>query len=248
MVVGVLALVATRGSDEEEKPQRGSEVERTVVGRGPLAAVVLRRRDAPPQRAVVFLHGWRLLGGKAYEAWMLDLARSGVTVIAPRYQERRGTPPETALDNALAGVRAALRQTAVASGGVVLVGHSAGAILAVDYAAVAARQGLPPARGVLAIYPGSVIRATSEPIPRLDLSQIPSTVQLTVMASETDEIVGDQPARDIWSSATSIPPAQRRFVWVRDPIAGDHFAPALDTDAARDSFWRQLTRLLRSSG
>lgn len=93
----------------------------------------------------------------------------GLAVIAPRYQTRERTPPEAALDNALAGIRAALDRVPIRPGGVVVVGHSAGAALAADYAAVAARERLPRARAVLAIYPGRIIRATSPPIPRWTL-------------------------------------------------------------------------------
>lgn len=249
--IGSIASLAIRAAgdgvqaDEARRPLPA--IERRTVGQGPAAAMIVRRRGAPPQRAVIFLHGWRLLGANAYRSWMLRLARRDLTVIAPRYQARSGTPPEDALDNALAGIRTALQQTPVRSGGVVVVGHSAGAALAVDYAAVAGQKDLPPASGVLAIYPGRIIRATSQPIPQVDLVQIPSTTRLVVMASTTDAIVGDQPARELWDAATAIPPERRRFVSVRGEDAGNHFTPALANPVAQRTFWSELDRLLEET-
>jgi acetyl esterase/lipase len=245
-VVAALVVVASRGG-ESAREARGPGVERLTVGRGALSADVLRRPGAPAQRAVIFLHGWRLLGRAAYRDWQLRLARRGLTVVAPRYQERQGTPPEDALENALAGIRAALREVPVRRDGVFVVGHSAGAALAADYAAVAARERLPRALAVLAIYPGRIIRATSEPIPQVDPALIPSTVRLVVMASATDQIVGEQPARELFAAASAIPTSRRSFLQVRDRVAGDHFAPVLGSRTARRTFWRQLDRLLGSS-
>ena len=244
VIVSFVAVRSLGGAVGKDASGQRPEVERRIVGQGPTAAMIVRRRGAPPQRTVIFLHGWRLLGAKAYRSWMLHLARRDVTVIAPRYQTASGTPPEEALDNALTGIRTALRQAPPRSGGVVAVGHSAGAILAANYAAVAAREDLPRAIAILAIYPGRIIRATSQPIPQADLSQIPSRTRLVVMASPTDEIVGEQPARELWDAATTVPSDRRRFVSLSGDDAGNHFTPVLDDPTARRTFWTQLDRLL----
>lgn len=125
-----------------------------------------------------------------------------------------------------------------------VAGHSAGGALAADYAAVAAAQGLPPARRVLVIYPGRAIRGSVAGIPAADLSQIPSTTRLVVMASASDEVVGDAPARALIDAATAIPPERRTFVSTEDPAAAAHFAPIVASRAARRIFWRQLDRLV----
>ena len=240
----MVALLAWAGRDDGGTGKPSSKIERIVVGTGPRAAVVVRRSDAPPQPAVIFLHGWKLLGRDAYRGWYDHLARRGLTVIAPRYQLRRGTPPEDALENALAGVRAALRRVPVSGGRVTVAGHSAGGVLAADYAAVAAAEGLPRARSVLIVYPGSAIRGSATGIPSTDLSQIPADTRLVVMASPADPVVGDVPARTIYESATAIPPERRTFVSVDDPRASDHFAPAVSSRTARTVFWRRLDRLV----
>lgn len=103
-----LLILALRGADTQQRDKRSAStsrptIERFVVGTGATAAVVVRRCSPAPQPAVIFLHGWQLVGPDAYRDWFAHLARRGATVIAPRYQLRRGTAPEDALDNALGG-------------------------------------------------------------------------------------------------------------------------------------------------
>ena len=224
-------------------PPPPAPVRRFTVGSGPTGAVVVRRADRRRRPAIIFLHGWEIVGREAYRAWLVHLARQGLAVIAPRYQLPTGTPPGAALDNALAGVRAALRRFPVELDGVTLTGHSAGGALAADYAAVAAREGLPPARDVLIIYPGRAIRGTNG-IPPSDLSQIPADTRLVVMVSAADRVVGEAPGRELFAAATRIPAQRRTLVSVRDRQAGDHYAPTFPTKAAQRVFWRQLDRLI----
>ena len=224
-----------------------ARLQRLVVGRGARSAVVIRIRAAGPQPAVIFLHGWRLVGRDAYRAWFTHLARRGATVIAPRYQLRSTTATDKALDNALAGVRAALQRVPVRTDSVTVAGHSAGGALAADYAAVAAREGLPRARSVLAIYPGRALR-DSAGIPPADLSQIPAATRLIAMASPADQVVGDRPARELVAAATAIAPASRRLIAVTQPDADHHYAPLSNTATARRIFWRQLDRLVAPDG
>ncbi|MGI9099229.1 MAG: alpha/beta fold hydrolase [Solirubrobacteraceae bacterium] len=87
----------------------------------------------------MFLHGWGLTGPKAYDGWLRHLTARGSTVIVPRYQSSSGTNSEDVPDSALAGVRSALRRLRPRPRRVVVVGHSVGGILAVDYAARASR-------------------------------------------------------------------------------------------------------------
>lgn len=252
IVIVAVAALATRDTTRSRTGSGASEgakavttkIERVRVGDGAKAAVVVRMRGAGPQRGVIFLHGWRLIGPRAYRSWFTHLARQGITVIAPRYQLRTTGEPEEALDNALAGVRTALQQVPVRPDGMTVAGHSAGGALAADYAAVAAQRGLPTARAVLAIYPGRAIRGSVAGIPAADLSQMPASTQLVVMASAADPVVGDGPARELVAAATSIPEANRRLVSVDAPSAADHYAPVLGGAAARRVFWRQLDRLV----
>lgn len=222
--------------------KRPARVERLVVGRGARAALIVRRDNGRAQPVVIFLHGWEVTGSAAYRAWLTHLARVGATVIAPRYQIRNSTPPEQTLDNVLAGVRSALRRVQMRGDTVTVAGHSAGGALAADYAAVAAREGLPPASRVLAIYPGSAIRGTNG-VPVVD-APLPPETRLVVMASPADQVVGTAPAEALVAAARAVPTAQSRLVMIDQGPASDHFGPVLNSPAARRTFWRELDRML----
>ena len=193
----------------------------------------------------MFLHGWGLTGPKAYDAWLRHLTARGSTVIVPRYQTSLRTDSQKVPDNALAGVRAALRRLRPRPTRVVLIGHSVGGVLAVDYAAHARSLGLPRAAAVMIIYPGRTLK-DMPPVPEEDPAQIPAGVrQLLVLASPTDRLVGTTPAEAIAAGAVKLPPSRRRLITVDDAVAGDHFAPALDSAEARREFWKRADRLIR---
>ena len=93
---------------------------------------------------VVFLHGWFAVNPGFYGAWIDHLVRDGRIVIFPRYQNDVGTMPQDFLPNALAAIRDALGVLHDGVGHVrpdparfALIGHSAGANLAAQVAAVA---------------------------------------------------------------------------------------------------------------
>jgi acetyl esterase/lipase len=208
-----------------------------LPGRGP--------RRGP---TVVFFHGWGLTGPTAYRSWLRHLTSGGSTVIVPRYQTSLRTSSEAVPDNALAGVRSALRRLRPRPRGVVVVGHSVGGILAVDYAARARELGLPPALAVMAVLPGGALR-DMPPVPEDDPASLPSTIRrLLVLASPTDRVVGTTPAQAIFEGAVNVPDARRRLIEVHDPVAGDHFAPVVGSVAARRTFWSPLDRILSLVG
>jgi len=196
----------------------------------------------------VFLHGWGLTGPKAYDGWLRHLTARGSTVIVPRYQSSSGTNSEDVPDSALAGVRSALRRLRPRPRRVVVVGHSVGGILAVDYAARAKSLGLPAAESLMIVYPGGALR-DMPPVPEEDPRLIPASVRrVVVLSSATDGVVGIAPAEAIYAGAIKVPERRRRLVTVDDPEAGDHFAPALESPAARRAFWSPLDRLVRLTG
>lgn len=245
-IAAVVAAVAAGGGGGEDRASRKPPRPFTV-GSGARSALVLPARGPRRRATVVFLHGWGLAGRGAYRPWLRHLAGRGSTVILPRYQTGLDTPPETVPGNAIAGIRSALRRLRPRPRGVVVVGHSVGGILAVDYAARAGALGLPPALAVMSVYPGAALRGRA-PIPEDDPARVPGTVRrLVVLTSTTDEIVGSGPGEQIYSRAVGVPPERRQLVSVDDPAAGDHFAPATDSPAARRAFWRRLDRLLAAA-
>jgi acetyl esterase/lipase len=152
-------------------------------------------------------------------------------VIFPRYQANSFTPPTDFLDNALVAVHDAMyvlqsspTHARPDNDRFAIIGHSVGGNLAVQMAAVAAENGLPMPRAVLALMPGVVVPSR---VP--NLARIPATTLLVVAAGEDDRIVGDMRAREIFEETTSIPPSRKKFILYRSDLHGgliaDHFAP-----------------------
>ena len=163
---------------------------RRVYGRGSGAvAVVGPAAPAGPVPVVVFLHGWGYQRASDYRAWIRHLARRGNAVIVPRYQTDVYADPAGVRGEILRGVRIALRHIDAIPRTLVVAGHSAGAALAADYAAVARSHGLPRPRGVYAVYPGRAIRGTAG-IPAADLTRIAPDTRLRVLAGARDTVVG----------------------------------------------------------
>jgi acetyl esterase/lipase len=245
-LIGFLALAAgvNPGGRTRAVTPRSTKptLERLQVGTGARSALVVRRRGAGRQPGVLFLHGWDLDGPRAYRPWIDHLARKGRTVIVPRYQVR-STEPQAARGNMLAGVRAALARVPLEGPGVAVVGHSSGGALALDYAAVAAQESLPPADAVLAIYPGRAIK-TPDDIPPADPAGVPAQTRLVIMASPTDAVVGPDPPRRAYDAEAAVPVDRRRLITVEGAKAGDHFAPVFGTRIARETFWTVFDGLL----
>ena len=227
-------------------PERPPPLVRRVLGSGARSVAIVRRAGQEALPAVIFLHGWGYQRPRDYRGWIRHLARAGNTVIVPRYQIDERSDPATVRPAMLAGIRRALRTTAVETDRLVVAGHSAGGALAADYAAVAHSLGLPEAAGVFVVYPGRAIIGTPG-IPQADLSRIPSRTRLVVLAGARDAIVGTEPARLTYEGASSIPNARRRFALVRDGRVADHLAPLRSGRVARRTFWRRLDRLIARS-
>ena len=222
VVLGVAVLAAVTGPGEPSRPDP-RPVDRTLrrvqVGTAPTGAtIVVQGPLARPRPVVVFLHGWRLQGPRAYRAWTTHLAREGNVVIVPRYQSDRRQEVGEVLGNAVAGIRAALRRTRIRPGTLVVAGHSAGGALAADYAAMAGDGGLPEPRAIFAVYPGRVIRA-GESIPAFDGARIPAATRIVALAGSTDEVVGRAPAEQLVAAATAVPAERRQLVTIDAPGA-----------------------------
>ncbi len=237
-----LTLIPVWGSEpitRAANPPRAAQspghkaIRRQEIGFGARSYWLFEPTAPVPTKApvVVFLHGWFAFNPAAYGAWIEHLVQNGQTVIFPRYQNDRFTPPSEFLDNALASVRDAIDVLATSRDHVkpdllkfALIGHSAGGNLAAQMAAVAQQRGLPVPRAVVTVMPGEIL-PSREP----SLARIPASTLLVVVAAEGDRIVGDLRAREIFAEATAIPPARKKFVLYRTDLHGglfaDHFAP-----------------------
>jgi acetyl esterase/lipase len=229
-----------RAHRAEPEPPHGG-VRRYEIGQGPRSYWLFEPDRPRPQTApvVVFLHGWFAVNPGFYGAWIDHLVRHGHVVIFPRYQNDVGTLPQDFLPNAMAAIHDALGVLSVGmdqgvghvrpdSGRFALIGHSAGANLAAQIAALASdpHAGLPLPRALVAIMPGEVF-----PMRKPALSRIPATTLLIVAVGDEDIVVGDLRGRQIFAEAAAIPPARKRFILFRSdrhghpPLIAEHTAP-----------------------
>ena len=235
LALGVAWPPRSSAADTPPSPYPHKSVKRTEMGQGPRSYWLFEPAEPTPDIApvVVFNHGWFAVNPAVYGAWIEHLARRGRIVIAPRYQRDWMTPPANFLPNGLAAVRDALDVLATSQAHVrpdrtkfALIGHSAGGNLAAQMAAVAAEADLPDPKAVVAIFPGEVL-----PTKRPDLANIPAATLLVVVAGQKDLVVGDQRAREIFTTTTSIPLDRKKFVLYRSDLRGyphfraDHLAP-----------------------
>jgi acetyl esterase/lipase len=211
-------------------------VKRQEFGLGARSYWLFEPAEPTPERApvLVFHHGWLATNPGVYGAWIEHLARSGRTVIFPRYQADWTTRPADFLPNALASVRDAFDVLQTSPHHVkpdrdrfALIGHSAGGNLSAQMAAVAVENDLPTPRALVILMPGEV-KTIRDP----SLSQIPSATLMVVVAAEHDRVVGDLRARQIFAAATSIPPSRKKYVFYRTDrhgvpnLVADHLAPS----------------------
>ena len=219
-------------------------VKRQEFGSGARSYWLFEPAEPKPESApvIVFNHGWLAVNPGAYGAWISHLVRRGNIVIFPRYQADVATRPADFLSNTLFAVRDALDVLAASPRHVhpdfsrfALIGHSAGGNLSAQLAAVAAENGLPLPRAVVAMMPGEV-----QPLREPSLARIPAETLLVVAAAEDDRVVGDLRAREIFAEATAIPASRKMFVLYRTDLHGhpaliaDHLSPTA-ADAELDS-------------
>ncbi len=216
------------------------------VGSAPTGAWVFRPADAdavvPSGRTfplVLFFHGFTATDPDVYRAWIDHVALRGAVVVYPDYQTDNlfRQDPAAYLADALAGVRAGLdvlaadQPTLVDPTRVVAVGHSLGGVLAANYAAVAADEGLPVPDVLMPVAPGGCggcgdagDRLGTPLLPLGDIS--PQTYALVIVAAD-DDLVGDTAARIIWAGLGAIPADRRDYVIA---VSDDHGEPELEAD------------------
>jgi acetyl esterase/lipase len=191
--------------------------------------------DPPPAHApvVVFCHGWAALAPDGYRAWIDHLVRRGNIVIWPEYQDSLLTPGRAFLPKAIAAVRGAFAALAREHAGVrpeldrvAVAGHSAGGLLAVQLAARAHAEHLPPLRVAFAVEPGDGRREGRghATIPALDLASLPPATRLAIVVGADDHRAGEALGLELYDAASMLPAANREVIELR---SDDHGAPAL---------------------
>ena len=188
---------------------------------------------------IVFNHGWNATNPNSYGAWIRHLARRGNIVVYPRYQASAKTPMQSFTPNAVGAVEAALAELMQGKhvrpelNRFAIVGHSMGAAVAANMAALTVAEGLPGVRAVMCVEPGSyVVGKPDIAMPLADFSKIPASALVLVVVGDQDSLVGDRDARRIFAGIKHIPARNKNLVTLvsdssHEPaLIADHQSPA----------------------
>ncbi len=207
---------------------------------------------------VLFLHGYSAMTPESYRAWITHIVRRGAIVIYPQYQKDLFTPPPEYTPNTVAAVRRALEvlaepgRVAPETAKFFAVGHSAGGVGAVAFAACAEKEKLPVPLAVMTVHAGQGPENGWQVIPLADLATIPVRTKLAVVVGDKDRFVGTRTSQRIWDTTAHLP--DRRFITLQADshgwpgISPSHLAPLAQsrfTTGALDWFgyWRLFDEL-----
>jgi hypothetical protein len=189
--------------------------------------------------------------GAPWLDWIDHLTRRGAVVVFPRWDPHDPmTGVVTAVTSALAELEGS-GHPPTDPARLVAFGHSFGAMLAVQYAAIAADQGLPVPIALMSIAPGwgnlpSVLENTAA---------VPATTRLLVLLAEDDY---QAMALEIWARLDQIPADRKDFMVLQSdshgapPLIADHGIPATDVFGTLDAFdwygiWKWADALIACS-
>ena len=214
-------------------------ITKRAVGRASAATFVFHAAGAAPAQGrpvAVFLHGWGAVNPQSYGAWIDHLARNGYLVLFPRFQDVNRTRPADA--SALAGrlVKAALDELATDADAkpdtarLAVIGHLAGAPIAMNLAAEAKTLGLPAPKLVFGTMPGGIASGPkARGIALADLTAVPASTMIITVIGDRDARAADVAARRLLREADQVPAERKLFVRA---LSDDHGFPALTATLA----------------
>lgn len=194
-------------------------------------------------QVVVLIHGYGAYNPMIYGEWIEHLVLRGNIVIFPRFQRNLFFPrPGRFGDHSARAIRDALieledpKYVRPIADYLVIAGHSYGGVVSADLAVNFREYGIPQPKGVFLCSPGSGPFKGG----RLKTYDgMPENTKLVIMASEGDNIVGDEFARLVFETAVNTP--ERNLIYqYRDSLgmgAGHSqcYAVNLDFDSGRRS-------------
>jgi hypothetical protein len=196
-----------------------------------------------PKRLVIFFHGQ---GGPTeatpqnHRPWIDHLVGRGAAVVYPRYEIDYS---RAVIDPAVSGVQIANKRLGLSGVPVLALGYSRGAALAVEYAAVAARKGVPVPDAIETVNPvpyGETARI-------VNLKPIRRKTILAVLISDKDSHAVDGSTmllhrlRDAGFPGKQI---ELNIAHSRKGFVADHLAPLSAAPGARVAYWRPTDQLL----
>jgi dienelactone hydrolase len=198
-----------------------TEVTKRAVGTASAASFVFHAAGpaAEPRPVIVLLPAWGAVNPQIYGGLIDHLARKGYLVLWPRFQELGKTRPGDATANAVTLVKEAFAALAddpnarPDTARVAVIGHSAGAAIAANIAALAKSEGLPVPKLVLGLMPGGVAKdAKSRGIVLAELQQIDPATLLITMSPDRDHLPADRTGRRILKEAANVPVERKIFM------------------------------------
>jgi acetyl esterase/lipase len=196
-----------------------------------------------PKRLVIFFHGQ---GGvieatpQNHRAWIDHLVKRGAIVVYPRYEIEYS---QAVIDPAIQGIQTADRQLSLDGLPVLALGYSRGAAMAVEYAALAARRGVPEPDAIETVNPvpyGETARV-------VNLKPIRPATILAILISDKDPHAIDGSTmllnrlRDAGFPGKQI---ELDVAHSRKGFVADHLAPLSTAPAARKAYWSPTDSLL----
>ena len=213
-----------------------------LLGRGTATTFAFHAAGAAPEAGrpvAVFLHGWGVVNPQSYGGWIDHLTRQGWLVLYPRFQEVNRTRPADAPGIAEGLVKAALADLGADPDAkpdlarVALIGHLAGAPMAMDMAADAKQRGLPTPKLIFAAAPGGIASGPkSRGIALTELFGIDPATVLIAMVGDKDTRAADMAAKRLLREASAVPLERKLFVRA---LSDDHGFPALTATLAAPS-------------
>jgi pimeloyl-ACP methyl ester carboxylesterase len=252
------ALAATAPGQPKSGPGGSdyvaTEVVKRAVGRAGAVTYVFHAPGIPSEArpVVVFLPAWGAVNPQTYGGWIEHLARRGNLVLYPRFQEVGRTRPADATEKAASLVKEALAELANDPaakpdlGRVAFLGHSAGAGMAFNLAALAKEQGLPTPKLVFGYMAGGLARdAKSRGIQLADLSRIDPSTLLVTMIGDREQRPSEVASRRLLGEASEVPAARKVFMRA---LSDSHGFPVLSATLAspaspKDEYDREKIKL-----
>ncbi len=225
----------------------GGSTASTATVEGPIVkgpnGVYLFRPAGTPKALVIFLHGQ---GGATettphnHRPWIDHLTAGGAAVVYPRYELDYS---RAVLDHAVAGIRTAVSRLGAGDVPVLVIGHSRGAALAIEYAAVARADHAPIPDAVYSVEPVPYGEQTH----LVDLRPIGRGTRLVLVIGDRDpDASGGAQALLKRLRQAQFPGARIKlqFVHSHGTFVADHLAVLRASPDAQAAFWHPVDRLL----
>jgi len=166
--------------------------------------------------------------------------KRGAAVVYPRFELDYS---RAVLDHAVAGIRTAEQRLGAGDLPVLAIGHSRGAALAIEYAAVAKSDQVPVPKAIYSVEPVPYGEQTR----LVDFGPIDHATRVVLVIGDRDPGAsgGAQGLLKRFQQA-QFPGTQIKLQFVRShgQFSADHMAVLGSSPAAQDAFWRPVDRLL----